>query len=106
MRVRIGTVLATCPLIHMADSKVSNPEKWFQVDKRIRVRVLSVNKKGRINVTLKKTLIQSEYPIISSYEVQQQAIAHGVISHIEKDGCVVTFFQNVKVSQFFYRDLR
>ncbi|KAI9206531.1 uncharacterized protein BJ171DRAFT_422163 [Polychytrium aggregatum] len=91
-------IRALCPSSHLADVTVSKPEKMFKVGSTIKCRVLSVNpEKRRINVTHKKSLVNSSLKILSSFESAEVGdTAHGTIIKVLKKGCVVSFYGGLK----------
>jgi rRNA biogenesis protein RRP5 len=82
------------PTMHMADVKLTRPEFKFKVGKKIQCRVLKTDTvKQKVILTLKKSLINSEYPIfkdISDCEVDD--VSHGVIIAIKNNGCIVSYY--------------
>ncbi|KAJ3186618.1 hypothetical protein HDU85_007438 [Gaertneriomyces sp. JEL0708] len=93
-----STIKALCPSTHLADVKLTNPEKKFKVGGTLKAQVLSVDPKNkRVVLTSKKSLVNSELPRITSYlEAQVGQVSHGVITAVKDFGCLVTFYGNVK----------
>lgn len=83
---------------HMADVKLQHPEKKFRQGMKIKARVLSNDQiKKRIRLTLKKTLVNSETPIITSYDdvkVGMQAL--GTIIKLENRGARIQFYGSLR----------
>ncbi|CAO3657623.1 unnamed protein product [Mucor hiemalis] len=85
------------PAVHMADVKLTRPEFKFKVGKKIQCRVLKTDLvKQKVFLTLKKSLINSEYPIFKDIsECKVDDVSHGVITAIKNNGCVVSFYNNL-----------
>ena len=94
-------IKAMCPLSHLADVKLSNPNKKFKRGDVIPVRVLANNNRGsgrkQMLVTARKSLVKSRLPIVASYdEALVGTISHGVITALKDFGALVTFYNNVR----------
>ena len=51
----------------------------------------------RLLLTHKRTMVESDFPLISSYtDVTAGVSSHGFITAIKDFGCLVTFYNNVK----------
>ncbi|CEP18214.1 hypothetical protein [Parasitella parasitica] len=85
------------PTMHMADVKLTRPEFKFKVGKKIQCRVFKVDLvKQKVFLTLKKSLINSEYPIFKDInKVKVDDVSHGVIVAIKNNGCVVSYYNNL-----------
>ncbi|KAI7898321.1 uncharacterized protein BX663DRAFT_525423 [Cokeromyces recurvatus] len=85
------------PTIHMADVKLTHPELKFKAGKKISCRVLRLDlMKQRVYLTLKKSLINSEYPIFTDLRnIKEDDVSHGVIVSIKHNGCVVAYYNNI-----------
>lgn len=85
------------PTIHMADVKLTRPEFKFKVGKKIQCRVLKTDlMKQKVFLTLKKSLINSEFPIFKDIaECKVDDVSHGVIIAIKNNGCVVSYYNNL-----------
>lgn len=85
------------PTMHMADVKLTRPEFKFKVGKKIQCRVFKVDlMKQKVFLTLKKSLINSEYPIFKDInELKVDDVSHGVIIAIKNNGCVVSYYNNL-----------
>ncbi|PNH39385.1 hypothetical protein VD0004_g7497 [Verticillium dahliae] len=83
---------------HFADVRLQHPEKKFREGMTVKARVLSVRpRKRQMRLTLKKTLVNSDTPIIKSFdevEVGQQAL--GTISDISPHGARIEFYKGVR----------
>ena len=118
-------IKALCPSLHMSDITLKHPEKKFKEVNKIKCRVcmiefyflvfiwlrclyylqycylneqvLTVNaKRKRLILTHKKSLVQSPHAIITSYDdIQDNIAAHGYISSVRSNGCIITFYNNV-----------
>ena len=76
---------------------MKNPEKKFKTDAQVKFRVLEVNPKlKKVIVTLRKSLVDSTLPIISSYDnIEKGMITMGVIEAVKPFGCIVKFYNQV-----------
>ncbi|XP_071827468.1 protein RRP5 homolog isoform X2 [Apostichopus japonicus] len=85
------------PQVHLSDIPIKNISAMFQEGSDIQVRVLHVDPDRRkLCLTHKKTLVESELPIIKSFEhFQDGQTLHGVISSVADYGCIVTFYNKV-----------
>ncbi|XP_051148647.1 rRNA biogenesis protein RRP5 [Andrographis paniculata] len=87
---------ALCPLRHMSEFERTKPSKRFQVGIELVFRVLG-SKSKRITVTHKRTLVNSDQEILSSYaDATDGLVTHGWITKIEKHGCFVRFYNGVQ----------
>ncbi|EEU39143.1 uncharacterized protein NECHADRAFT_43434 [Fusarium vanettenii 77-13-4] len=86
------------PEQHLSDIKLQNPEKKFRPGMKIKARVLSTNLvKNQMRLTLKKTLVNSEAPIIKSYEDASVGMqVPGTIVKIQSSGAQIQFFGPVR----------
>ncbi|KAI9820992.1 MAG: rRNA biogenesis protein rrp5 [Thelocarpon impressellum] len=86
------------PEIHMADVKLSHPEKKFRDGISVTARVLSTDPgKRQFRLTLKKTLVNSEAMIFKSYEdISVASQSPGTIVKILPAGAVVQFYGPVR----------
>ncbi|KAI9331206.1 mitochondrial matrix Mmp37-domain-containing protein [Obelidium mucronatum] len=90
-------ISALVPTVHLAEGAVSNPAKKFKIGSTIKARVL-VNdiEKGKIALTLKKPLVESQLPILSSYDPSMIGqIVEGFITAVKDFGCLVGFYNKV-----------
>lgn len=85
------------PKIHMADVILHHPEKKFSKGDVITCKVLNVDKAaGRVQLTHKRTLINSKLPCITSYDqLEPGCITHGYIASIKPYGVFVNFYNDV-----------
>ncbi|KAJ3327121.1 hypothetical protein HDU76_012346 [Blyttiomyces sp. JEL0837] len=82
----------------MGEVAVKNPSRLFKVGAPIKCRVLGVDIAARkLTATLKKPLVNSTLPIISSYEnTEVGTVTEGHIMAVKSFGCIVGFYNNVK----------
>ncbi|XP_057307002.1 protein RRP5 homolog [Hydractinia symbiolongicarpus] len=87
-----------CPRIHLADITLKHPEKKFTEGKKVKCRVLTVKAETRgLVLTNKKTLVNSELPIITSLEDAKVGdVTHGFVSDIKSFGLFVKFYNGVR----------
>ncbi|KZT35635.1 nucleic acid-binding protein [Sistotremastrum suecicum HHB10207 ss-3] len=83
---------------HYADIALKHPQKRFKEGSSITCRILGVDaEREKIMLTAKKTLVQSELPIISNMDdVQVGMTTHGVISKILDTGVLVEFYDRIR----------
>eukprot|EP01105_Mastigella_eilhardi_P007726 TRINITY_DN1938_c0_g1_i3.p1 TRINITY_DN1938_c0_g1~~TRINITY_DN1938_c0_g1_i3.p1 ORF type:complete len:959 (+),score=163.82 TRINITY_DN1938_c0_g1_i3:596-3472(+) len=87
-------VTARCPIVHLYEQ---NPEGKLAVGRSIRGRVLNISPKGYVTVTTLPEMLQSDLPILASYEeVVPGARYDGVVTAVERWWCVVTFYSAVR----------
>ncbi|KAJ3065320.1 Protein RRP5 [Podochytrium sp. JEL0797] len=91
-------ISALIPTSHLAEGTVANPTKKFKVGSHVTGRVLSSDPISRkIAVTLKKPLIASPLPILSSHDPAMLGhIVTGWITTIKPTFCIVGFYNNVR----------
>ncbi|KAK8154666.1 hypothetical protein IWX90DRAFT_62613 [Phyllosticta citrichinensis] len=82
----------------IADVQLKNPEKKFREGMPVTARVLAIDTDRRkIRLTLKKTLVNSEAPVWSSYsEVEEGDSAPGTVIKLMPAGALVQFYGNLK----------
>jgi rRNA biogenesis protein RRP5 len=93
------TIRGLCPISHLADLGLKNPQKKFKIGALITCRVLSVDPSNKkLLLTHKKTLVESNLePILTSYEfAKKNSIVHGYISKVQEFGCIVKFYGDVR----------
>ncbi len=98
MTVRLSPHLkALVPAMHMSEATHKKAHKKFKVGQAVSGAVLEVQpEKRKILMTMKKTLIDSKYPIIGSLsDVSAGMKSHGVVTGIRDDGIFVTFYNNM-----------
>ncbi|XP_037761693.1 protein RRP5 homolog isoform X2 [Chelonia mydas] len=86
------------PRLHLADVLLKQPEKKYSVGGEVKCRVLISNpEEKKLILTLKKTLVMSKFPVLTSYEAAKPGlIAHGFIVCAREFGCIVKFYNDVK----------
>ncbi|EPX71929.1 U3 snoRNP-associated protein Rrp5 [Schizosaccharomyces octosporus yFS286] len=106
---------ALVPSSHMSDIALQFPERRFKVGTTVKGRVLTTNTlRRRVIVTLKKSLLNSDLPPISSFEQATPGIrAIGVLARVLEDGAIVEFYNSVRgflpvseMSEAYIRDAR
>ncbi|KAK2599188.1 rRNA biogenesis protein rrp5 [Conoideocrella luteorostrata] len=83
---------------HLSDIKLQHPEKKFREGMKIKARVLSINPcKRQIRLTLKKTLVNSDAPVVKSYdEVIVGMQTPGTIVKLQPNGAHIQFYGSLK----------
>ncbi|KAF7545721.1 hypothetical protein G7Z17_g8951 [Cylindrodendrum hubeiense] len=83
---------------HLSDVHLQHPEKKFRQGMKVKARVLSTNlSKKQMRLTLKKTLVNSEAPVIKSYEdVSVGMQVPGTIVKIHATGAFIQFFGSIR----------
>ena len=86
------------PEMHLADIHLQHPEKKFREGLSVTARVLSVDlEKRQIRMTLKKTLVNTDAAVWSSYdELAAGMQAPGTLISILSSGAVVQFYGSVR----------
>jgi len=82
------------PIIHNADIPIKETVNKFPLKKKVQCRVLQVDpSRQRLILTMKKSLINTKLPIISSYNnLQTNLLTIGVIISIQDYGLLVKLF--------------
>ena len=98
---------------HLSDVRLQHPEKKFREGMKVKARVLSVNLlKKQMRLTLKKTLVNSDAPIIKSFDDAKIGVqALGTIVKLAQNGARIQFYGALKgflpiseMSEAFIRD--
>ncbi|KAG5665699.1 hypothetical protein KAF25_009824 [Fusarium avenaceum] len=86
------------PEQHLSDVRLQHPEKKFRQNMKVKARVLSTNlAKKQMRLTLKKTIVNSEAPVIKSYDEASVGMQiPGTIIKIQSSGAIIQFFGNVQ----------
>lgn len=86
------------PEQHLSDVRLQHPEKKFRQGMKVKARVLSTNlAKKQMRLTLKKTLVNSEAPVVKSYdEVSVGMQIPGTIIKVQSSGAIIQFFGTVQ----------
>lgn len=84
--------------MHLSDVRLQNPEKRFREGVKVKARVLSVDPaKNKMRLTMKKTLINSEAPVVKSYDdVSIGMQIPGTIIKMQQNGAHVRFYGAMK----------
>lgn len=81
----------------LSDVKLPFPERKFKNGAKVKCRVLEVDpSRNRLRLTLKKSLIESRDPIISSYEIEPGTTSLGTLTSVKANGAVVEFSNGVR----------
>lgn len=103
------------PEVHFADVHLQHPEKRFKQGISVTARVLStIPEKRQIRLTLKKTLVNSDAEVWTSYESLKPGLqAPGTLVNVLPSGAVVQFYGSVRgflpvseMSESFIQDPR
>ena len=87
------------PGIQFSDVKLSHPEKKFKEGGAVKVRVLSNDLERKLlRLTLKKSLVKSDLPVLQSYEedIPSGSRFVGTIVDLMHSGAIVQFFGPVR----------
>ncbi|KAK3095914.1 hypothetical protein FSP39_020750 [Pinctada imbricata] len=86
------------PTLHLADVPLKHPEKKFEKGKKLKCRVLTVDKaKQKVKLTHKKSLVNSKYaPLTSMSQLEVGLEAEGFIADVKDKGCLVVFYNDMK----------
>ncbi|XP_044717511.1 s1 RNA binding domain-containing protein [Hirsutella rhossiliensis] len=86
------------PERHLSDVRLQHPEKKFREGMKVKARVLSTNlSKKRMRLTLKKTLVNSEAPVIKTYdEVSVSMHVPGTIIKLQQNGAHIQFYGSLR----------
>lgn len=87
------------PGIQFSDVKLSHPEKKFKEGGAVKVRVLSNDVERKLlRLTLKKSLVRSDLPVLQSYEQDAPSGSRfvGTIVDLMHSGAIVQFFGPVR----------
>lgn len=79
---------------HFSDIRLQHPEKKFREGVKVKARVLSVNvSQKRMKLTMKKTLVNSEAPVLKSYDdVSIGLQVPGTIIKVQQNGARIQFY--------------
>ncbi len=87
---------AIVPALHYSDTVHKKSHKKFKEGQTVSGRVLEVKPDRKIIVTMKKSLIESKYPMIAGFDdVVSGMRSHGVVTGVKDKGIFVTFFNNI-----------
>jgi ribosomal protein S1 len=95
--VRIGDKhTAECSSMHFQDNPNHiEPTSLFKAGTTRSARVLSMPR-GQLQVTFKKTLVESTYPVVNSYNVAPNTITHAVVYSIMGSMVLLEFYNKVR----------
>uniref|UniRef100_A0A8C3DLD0 Protein RRP5 homolog n=1 Tax=Corvus moneduloides TaxID=1196302 RepID=A0A8C3DLD0_CORMO len=99
MQVKVADgIRGLVPSLHLSDVILKQPEKKYNIGDEVKCRVLECNPGGKkLILTLKKSLVQSKLPVLSSYEdAKPGLITHGFVVCAREFGCIVKFYNDVK----------
>ncbi|KAM6185656.1 protein RRP5 homolog [Rhynchocyon petersi] len=99
MLVKIGEqIRGLVPPMHLADILMKNPEKKYHTGDEVKGRVLLCDPEAKkLMLTLKKTLVESKLPAVTSYADAKPGLqTHGFIFKVKDCGCVVKFYNDVQ----------
>ncbi|AGO10941.1 AaceriAFR566Cp [[Ashbya] aceris (nom. inval.)] len=99
-----GQFKAFVPPLHISDIRLVYPERKFKIASKVKGRVLHVDNKGRVYITLKKSLVSaddSDIPLVSEFEqiaklAEEDGKTLATIESFKPSGCVVSFLGNMK----------
>lgn len=94
---------AFVPPLHISDTRLVYPERKFKIGSKVKGKILNIDSRGRIFMTLKKSLIDigDDIEIISSYSSalqvhQKNAKTVATVQAFQPKGCHVLFFGGIK----------
>ncbi|KAK9897002.1 hypothetical protein P389DRAFT_52084 [Cystobasidium minutum MCA 4210] len=89
-----GNVAGVVWPLHYSDLKLKHPERRFKAGTAVKARILSLDpEKNRVVLTLKRSLVNSDLPVISTVEEAKPGLViHAMVqTFINKDMLVETF---------------
>lgn len=105
LKVFGGQFTAFVPSLHISDTRLVYPERKFKIGSKVRGRVLNVNLKGHIFVTLKKSFVNLEddnedLSMVSSYKTAEEVQKKNkkttaTVQVFKPNGCVISFFGGI-----------
>lgn len=95
-----GQFKAFVPPLHISDTKLVYPERKYKIGSKVKARVLYIDFRGRVFVTLKKSLVNlndEECCIITNFKTAQELKDKdkktvATVQAFKPSGCVITFF--------------
>lgn len=118
LKIMNGQFTATVPALHISDIRLVYPERKFKIGSKVKGRVLTIDHKGHIYVTLKKSLVgidEDETQIVSSYKVAMDVKSKNektvaTVQRFTQFGAIVAFFggitgflPNAEISEVFVK---
>ncbi|KAI9286089.1 hypothetical protein BC943DRAFT_322500 [Umbelopsis sp. AD052] len=93
-----SSITALAPRTHLADIKLTQPEKKFKAGTKVKGLVLvSDGQKKKVIISVKRSLVNSDLPVLTRYEdAKPGMLIHGTISSFRPFGCIVTYCNNVR----------
>ncbi|CDZ96721.1 rRNA processing protein Rrp5 [Phaffia rhodozyma] len=81
-----------------ADIRLKNPERRFKVGSSVKCRVLNTEvEKNRVVLTMKKALLESELPIVTSFDdARPHMITDGTVTKILEKGLLVDLYGTIR----------
>ncbi len=83
---------------HFADVKLTQPEKRFKPGLQVKARVMDVDpSRNRIVLTLKKSLVKSDLPIVASMQdARVGVVTNATIFRVQQNSLIVSLFGGLK----------
>jgi len=118
LKILNGQFTAKVPSLHISDIRLVYPERKFKIASKVKGRVLAVDHRGTIFVTLKKSLVNiedKEIPLVVSYQTAEDIKSKNekTIASVQKftpSGAILTFFggitgflPNAEISEVFVK---
>lgn len=118
LKILNGQFTATVPALHISDIRLVYPERKFKIGSKVKGRVLAVDNKGHIYITLKKSLVgidDVETQIVSSYKIAEDVKSKNektiaTVQRFTQFGAIVAFFggitgflPNAEISEVFVK---
>lgn len=113
-----GQFKAFVPPQHISDVRLVYPERKFKIGSKVKGRILNVDSRSRIFVTLKKSLVgleEEKAKFITSFQSAQEIkrsneLAVATVQRFLPKGCIISFFggvrgflPNAEISEVFVR---
>lgn len=118
LKILNGQFTAKVPAFHISDIRLVYPERKFKIASKVKGRVLAIDNRGHVFVTLKKSLVnieEPEMPIITSYVTAEKIKSEGAktVATVQKflpSGAIIAFFggitgflPNAEISEVFVK---
>ncbi|KAG9084540.1 rRNA biogenesis protein rrp5, partial [Ceratobasidium sp. UAMH 11750] len=83
---------------HYADIRLKHPERKFKQGATVKCRVLNVDSdRSRVRLTLKKSLLESTLPILTSFEdAKVGMVTPGVVQRVEERFVILEYYGGVR----------
>ncbi|GAA5941768.1 Rrp5p [Sporobolomyces koalae] len=84
--------------MHYADIRLKHPEKKFKPGQAVKARIMSADPvRNRVVLTLKKLLISSELPLVSTIEdAKVGLVTHATVTKVNEKSVLVDFFGGLR----------